>query len=106
MVPEPLIEVLTFEGCPHAAPALVLVNRVVAESGLDATVRRIDIPNAEDAITYRFLGSPTIRVDGLDIEPGADHRTSYVLSCRVYRTSAGVGGVPDEAWLREALARD
>lgn len=52
----------------------------------------------------RFLGSPTIRVDGRDIEPGADERIEYVLACRVYRTEHGAAGVPDERWLRDALA--
>ncbi len=96
---------LTFEGCPHAEPALELVRRVVAESGSGATVRRVDIPDSEAAAAQRFLGSPTIRVNGHDIEPGAADRADYVLSCRVYRTNAGITGAPDERWLREALGR-
>ena len=100
----PLVEVLTFDGCPHAEPALELVERVLAETGVAATVRRIDIPDTDAAEAKRFLGSPTIRVNGRDIEPGADAREDYVLSCRVYRTERGVQGEPDERWLREALA--
>jgi hypothetical protein len=99
----PLVEVLTFEGCPHAAPALALVERVVAESGVAATVRRVDVPDPETAAAQRFLGSPTIRVNGRDIEPGVGERDQYVLSCRVYRTAQGLRGEPDEAWLRDAL---
>jgi hypothetical protein len=99
----PLVEVLTFEGCPHSLPAVELVERVLAESGIAATVRRVDIPDAATAVEKRFLGSPTIRVNGRDIEPGADGRDRFVLSCRLYRTSAGVKGEPDERWLREAL---
>lgn len=100
---EPVVEVLTFEGCPHAEPALELVRRVVAESGSRATVRRVDIPDAEAAAAHRFLGSPTIRVNGHDIEPGTGERAEYVLSCRVYRTEGGLKGEPDERWLRDAL---
>lgn len=99
----PAVEVLTFEGCPHAQPALELVARVVDELGLDATVRRIDVPDLETAETHRFLGSPTIRVNGRDIEPCADERFDFVLSCRVYRTDGGLKGEPDERWLRDAL---
>ena len=100
----PLVEVLTFEGCPHAEPALELVRRVIAESGGGATVRRVDVPDAETAAALRFLGSPTIRVNGRDIEPGVAERNQYTLSCRIYRTDSAVGGEPDEQWLREALS--
>lgn len=99
----PLVEVLTFEGCPHAESALDLVRRVIAESGAGATLRRVDVPDAESAETHCFLGSPTIRVNGRDIEPGIDERVQYMLSCRIYRTEDGVRGEPDERWLREAL---
>ena len=101
---EPLVEVLTFEGCPHAEPALELVKRVIAESGVGATVRRVDVTGPGAAAAHRFLGSPTIRVNGRDIEPGAGERDEYVLSCRVYRTQSGLKGEPDEQWLREALS--
>jgi hypothetical protein len=100
----PLVEVLTFEGCPHAEPALELVRRAIAESGVGATVRRVDVPDAEAAAAQRFLGSPTIRVNGRDIEPGVAERDQYVLSCRIYRTEDGFRGEPDERWLREALS--
>jgi len=102
----PLVEVLTFEGCPHAEPALELVRRVVADAGVAATVRRVDVPDPEAAAAHRFLGSPTIRVNGRDIEPGTGERDEYVLSCRVYRTENGLKGEPDERWLRDALHAD
>ena len=100
----PLVEVLTFEGCPHAEPALELVRRVITENGVAATVRRVDVPDAEAAAAQRFLGSPTIRVNGRDIEPGVTERNQYRLSCRIYRTDTGATGEPDEPWLREALS--
>ena len=99
----PLVEVLTFEGCPHAEPTLELVKRVIADRGVGATVRRVDVPDADAAEAQRFLGSPTIRVNGRDIEPGVAERDQYVLSCRIYRTEDGFRGQPDEQWLREAL---
>jgi len=67
-------------------------------------VRRVGVPDAEAAAAYLFLGSPTIRVNGRDIEPGVAERDQYVLSCRVYRTQSGLKGEPDEEWLCEALS--
>jgi hypothetical protein len=39
-----------------------------------------------------------------DVEPGAEDRTDYGLTCRVYVGENGVSGCPDPGWLREALA--
>ena len=53
------------------------------------------VSDLEAAERLRFLGSPTVRVHGRDIEPGADKRTDFALSCRVYRTDAGLAGEPE-----------
>lgn len=45
-----------------------------------------------------------MRVDGLDVEPGAEERRDFALSCRIYRSERGVSEQPDEHWVREALA--
>jgi hypothetical protein len=50
------------------------------------------------------FSSPTIRVDDVDVEPGAEERRDFALSCRIYRSERGVAGRPDERWVREALA--
>ena len=99
----PVVEVLTFEGCPHAEPALDLVKRVVNELGVGADVRRVDVADPQAAAAHRFLGSPTIRVNGSDVEPGANERADFALSCRLYRTESGFSGQPDEQWLRDSL---
>ena len=99
----PLVEILYFEDCPNHTDALALVERVAAELRLKPEIRLCEINHAVTAERARFLGSPTIRVDGRDVEPGADERSDYVLACRIYRTEQGVQGRPDERWLREAL---
>jgi hypothetical protein len=81
-----------------------MVRRVAAELGLAPAVRLVEVSDAGAAERLRFLGSPTIRVDGRDIEPGAGGRGDYVLACRVYRTASGFAGLPDEEWVRAALA--
>ena len=99
----PRIEILSFDGCPNREPAIEFVSRVIRERGVDAEVQVIDVPDADAARAARFLGSPTIRVNGHDIEPGADARTDYVLSCRIFRSESGLSGQPDERWLLDAL---
>lgn len=99
----PRVEVLSFVGCPNAEPALALVRRVSAELGIDADVETIEVENADQADDLRFLGSPSIRVDGRDVEPGADNRSDFAFSCRVYSSESGLKGQPDERWLRDAF---
>lgn len=99
----PLVEILYFDGCPNHHLALALVERVSRELGIEAEIRLVNVPDQEGARRVRFLGSPTIRVDGRDVDPYADERSDYGLACRVFRTDAGVVGQPDERWIRSAL---
>ncbi|HET8605470.1 MAG TPA: hypothetical protein VFL66_00420 [Gaiellaceae bacterium] len=102
---QPLVEILYFDGCPNHEAALDLVERVSGELGVRPELRLVNVPDAEAARRLRFLGSPSVRVDGRDVEPGAAEREDYVLSCRIYRTDSGLAGEPDEQWIRIALAR-
>jgi hypothetical protein len=98
-----LVEILYFAGCPNYRAARALVERVSDELGVTAQIRVIEVADAAEAQRCRFLGSPTIRVDGRDIEPGADERDQFMLACRVYRLDSRLAGLPDEHWLRAAL---
>lgn len=102
---QPRVELLYFEGCPNHLSAQRLVEQVAAELRLAPTIEFVEVADAEAAVALRFLGSPTVRVDGRDVEPGADERREFALSCRVYRTEQGVAGPPDPAWIREALTQ-
>ena len=93
------VDVLFFEGCPNHEPTVELARSVVAELDLEAEVHEVPVESAEDAEARRFLGSPSVRVNGRDIEPGAEERSSYALSCRMY----GNSGVPPRDWLVTAL---
>lgn len=102
----PLVEILYFDCCPNHRPAIELVERVSRGLGLDPELRLVHVPDQEAAQRLRFLGSPTIRVGGVDVDPQGEERDDYALSCRVFRTEAGVSGLPDERWVREALLRE
>jgi hypothetical protein len=99
----PLVEVLTVPDCPNRDGAIALAERVCAQLGSTAELRVIDIPDQPAAEQARFLGSPTIRVDGRDIQPGAERHEEYVHACRLYQVGHSLRGLPDEGWLRQAL---
>lgn len=98
------MEILYFEGCPNHHDARVLIERVAREVDVSTSIAMINVETADDAERLRFLGSPTVRVNGRDVEPGAEERTDYVHACRVYRSDSGFSGQPNEEWLRDALA--
>jgi hypothetical protein len=100
---QPLIELLVTASCPYRDAALALVQRVCGQSDGQAEVRVVEIPDQPAAERLRFLGSPTIRVNGRDIEPGADWNDEYVCGCRLYQGEHSLRGLPEEAWLRQAL---
>ena len=97
------IEILYFDGCPNHRPAIELVHRVLREVAVSAEVLEVEVPDAATAEALRFLGSPSIRVDGLDIEPAARCAREYALSCRTYITDGRIGGVPSRELIRQAL---
>jgi hypothetical protein len=97
-----LVEVLVTPECPHRDAAVALARRVCGLAG-QAELRVIQVNDQAAAERLRFPGSPTIRVDGRDIEPGADGNVEVVHGCRLYRGPHSLHGLPEEGWLRQAL---
>ncbi|MEW6583281.1 MAG: hypothetical protein AB1416_11035 [Actinomycetota bacterium] len=98
------IEVLYFDGCPNHEAFLPHLRDLVGETGAAAEVVEVRVDSPADADRKRFLGSPTVRVDGRDVDPGAGDRTDYGLKCRLYATAQGLRGTPPDDWVRAALA--
>jgi hypothetical protein len=105
-MPAPLVELLWWEGCPSWPEALNELQAAMSAVGLDpahVVVREID--DHAQAEIEGFVGSPTIRVDGRDVQPPEDAEPPG-LTCRIYHLRDGrVSPTPDPADLRETLAR-
>jgi hydroxyacylglutathione hydrolase len=99
----PVVEVLYVQGCPNYPAALALVARVRDQLGIKADIRTTLIAGQTAAERARFPGSPTVRVDGRDVEPGADSATEITVDCRLYRHPYRLAGQPPERWVRDAL---
>jgi copper chaperone CopZ len=93
------VEILYFEGCPSHEPAVELVRTTAAAIGLNPQITQTEISGEEDAVANRFLGSPSIRVDGEDIDPSAHDRVDFGFSCRLYNGQ----GLPPREMLVAAL---
>jgi hypothetical protein len=97
------IDLLQTQGCAGAADLLPVLNRLSQEFGAELDVHTID--DEEAARAAAFAGSPTVRVNGQDVDPAAADLRLTGVSCRVYRVGAEVRQAPPEEWMRAALER-
>jgi hypothetical protein len=99
---QPEVQLLWWEGCPSTERALAEVRDALHELGLAPEVQMREIATDEQAHQTRFVGSPTILIDGVDFAPEPGEPVG--LSCRVYRRRDGrISPTPDPDDLREAL---
>ena len=89
------IQFLYFDGCPNIEAAYSRLEEIVSELALDATIEKIEVTSDETAEKYNFYGSPSIHIDGIDLEN--DPARGPSMSCRLY----GQEGAPPK-WLIEA----
>ena len=80
-----MIEVtfLYFEDCPSHDVALERLREVLKEEGVKAEIEIIKVETDDQARRLRFIGSPTIRINGEDILPPSDHDI-VGLACRAF----------------------
>jgi hypothetical protein len=100
-----VVELLSFDGCPNYRPLETRLRRLLDQSARGADLRQLRVDSDDAAIEQRFLGSPTVRVDGVDVEPDAALRDDYGLSCRLYATAEGLVVTPPDQWITAALKR-
>jgi|ERR1051326_4970655 hypothetical protein len=97
------IEVLYFDGCPNHGPALQLLRDVLAEQGLQATISEVNVRDSAEAQRIGFLGSPSVRVNGVDIDPSARLSREYGMICRTYMVNGRRQDTPSREMLRQAI---
>ena len=98
-----VVELLHFDGCPHWRQAAAAVDEAARITGVGVDVRSSGVSSPDDALRRHFLGSPTVRIEGRDVEPRAERRSDYALACRVYESGAGRTFSPPAEWIVAAL---
>ena len=93
------IEILYVPGCPNYQPTVEQVERLLSSESLEAEIRSTAVRTGAEARELMFPGSPTIRVNGEDIEPRETSVPS--LACRLYENRSGI---PSEELLRIAIS--
>ncbi|MCI0627520.1 MAG: DUF2703 domain-containing protein [Acidobacteria bacterium] len=100
------VEVLFFEGCPNHAETVQRLKEVLKEVGVGAQIAEIAVPDAETARVVGFLGSPTIRIDGFDVEPAARASREFGMMCRTYLAGGKRQAIPSREMIRAALREE
>ena len=95
------IEIFYIAGCPNRRVTERRVWEVLKELDLAAEVRevKVDAPFASPG----FLGSPTVHINGIDIEPSARTAKWMGLNWRTYREAGQIDGAPSKQLIRQAL---
>ncbi len=93
------IELFYVGGCPNHPPTAALLDAILRDLGLEARVREIEVRDADEARALGFPGSPTVRVNGEDIDPEVQGRARTAFGCRLY----GRSGTPPREMLERAL---
>jgi hypothetical protein len=97
------VELLWFSDCANHPAARAMLEAVIADVAPGTPIRDVDATDPTIAASLRFPGSPTIRVNGRDIDPGYINPGDYTPRCRLYRTSNGLGALPERSWIEDAL---
>lgn len=93
-----LIEVLFVPGCPNHGPTIESLRNVLRSEAIHAPIHEIAVTDEAMARSLKFPGSPTVRINGRDVE--STSQQSYGLACRLY---SGGTGVPPFERLQRAI---
>ena len=98
-------ELLWFSDCPNHPAARAMLEQAIAEVAPGTAIRDIDATDPATAVNVRFPGSPTIRINGRDVDPGFVDPGDYTPRCRLYRTADGLRPLPERRWIVDSLRR-
>jgi hypothetical protein len=97
------VEVFYFSGCPNHLPAVGRVREVLETEGVAAEMAEVEVRDVASAERLGFLGSPSVRINGLDIERTARSSRAVGLMCRTYIHQGRQAGVPPVEWIQAAV---
>lgn len=97
------VDLLYFDECPTYKSALENLKEALVEAGVSDEVSMVFVGSEDEALQNDFLGSPTIRVNGVDIEPSARTSKEFGRKCRVYMEGGELSGVPSKELILNAI---
>ena len=99
------IELFYFDDCPSYERAQENLTDALRLEELAQEVEMVPVASEADAQVKRFIGSPTIRINGIDIEGPEAEEKGYGYGCRIYAQNGCTAGWPSVERIRQALKR-
>ena len=97
------IEILFFNDCPSWKILRHDLIEVLGKLEINTDISLVEVETHDEAMKYEFIGSPTIRINNIDVFP--TKQNDYGLGCRVYQTPQGLKGLPTKEMLRTQVEK-
>lgn len=98
------IELFWIDKCSSYQRVRELLEQILRDENIAAKIEMIQVRDNADARAKKFLGSPTIRINGIDLFAQPD-QCNFAMQCRVYRTPDGLKGTPTTEMVRAEMKR-
>ncbi len=99
------IGVFFIEGCPSVSSITDNIKEIIAEDGIDADISLFLLETPEDARRLHFIGSPSVRINGMDIESNMQNNKDYGLRSRHYYINGKESDYPAKSMIRAAIKK-
>lgn len=98
------IEILYTPNLTNPDSIVELVENVLFETAISATIQQVEVSSEKEAVNVEFLGSPTIRVDGIDVEPNMTFgKSDFGLRSRSYEKDGQESAIPSRELIEETV---
>ena len=94
------IEFLYFEGCPSYKPALDYLKEIIEDEKIDTNLEMVCVDSPDEAQKVGFQGSPSIKINGIDLE---DKNDGYSFNCRLYNVDGKLSGTPSKEFIKQRI---
>lgn len=97
------IQFLYFEGCPSYKPALTNLKEIIEEEKIVANIEMVRVESPEEAQKVGFQGSPSIKINGIDLE---DKNDGFSFNCRLYNVDGKLTGTPSKEFIKQRVLKN
>lgn len=98
------IEFLFFEGCPNSEATFKNLIQSLKELGIKEEPKKIEVKDLEDSKKFKFMGSPSIYINGIDIYT-EDYPSVISYSCRTYNIDGKITGILPKDFITKKLQK-
>lgn len=99
-----MVEVLYTDECPFWKETVKLINEVITDLKTETMIKKVRVESEKAAKKLKFPGSPTVRVNGVDIDPAATETAGYI-GCRIYRYKGSTYELPPKQMIKSGFER-